>query len=145
MDWRINRRRRDTSELRTERITDLAAGDRERISELERRVDALEKAMSLRPDNDKVAVPRAFGDLVDRVASLAEVVEGLEQASNTNINVAMAEGAESLATDVADLAATAMKMFSTIRMDMEALRRRVNQLDNEQSEIIHGLREFARA
>lgn len=91
------------------------------------------------PDNDAGQVPRAFGDFFQRVLILEKQLSDLQSQQAIIVD----DGSEDLAIAVSDLTATAMKMFAMIQSEIELIRRRVNKLDNDQMELVGGLREFA--
>lgn len=91
------------------------------------------------PDNDAGQVPRAFGDFFERVLILEKQLSELQAQKEVVVD----DGSEDLTIAVSDLTATAMKMFAMMQGEIELIRRRVNKLDNDQMELVGGLREFA--
>jgi hypothetical protein len=118
---------------------------------LSARIKALEGTQPRIADNDAVAVPKAFGDLVEKVTELAQAVADLEEGfavvvsegdQSTSISVTE-EGSTELANEVADLTATTMRMFHQLLNEINEVRRRTNKIDGDVVDLTTSLGQFA--
>lgn len=145
MTWRVDRRRRDHFKTRIETITDIAVADRERITAVENRVRVLEAQRNIKPANDLVAVPSAFGEQVVKLGVLeqrfCDLEKGfLEIAQNTPHLIERMDMIEDGLAEAASL----LKCISMIMNEQDALRRRVNVMNDQISDIAAGMQEASR-
>tara|TARA_R110000772_G_scaffold223785_2_gene334377 strand:+ start:577 stop:1062 length:486 start_codon:yes stop_codon:yes gene_type:complete len=126
-------------------VHELAEGYDERLAALEEQMRALSslghafdgvearvKVLEARPvveapGNDAVAVPAAFGHLVEQVGDIDSRMRDLDAG---------------LANDVADLTATSLKMFSMLQQEQDLVRRRVNKVNDDMTDFMDGLKQW---
>ena len=161
----INRRHSETRKVIV-REEKLPVGFEERLAEIEekclafasfgsafdalfRRVKALE-ARPVAAANDSVAVPAAFGEQVHKLDDLEQRFVDLETgflelAENRDEvkDAELAERMDLLEEGMAE-AATLLKYISLIQNEQDALRRRVNVMNDQIADIASGMQETSR-
>lgn len=166
-------RRQTPGEIRSEHTREvvvreekLPAGFEERLAEIEQKClafasfgsafDALGrrvKALEARPvaaANDAVAVPAAFGEQVNKLDDLEQRFSDLEtgflELAENRADVkdaGLAERMDMLEEGMAE-AATLLKTINMIMNEQDALRRRVNVMNDQISDIAAGMQETSR-
>ena len=152
-EW-ADRKRSVTSSTEIVHVETLPQDYQDELAALNRKFSDMQSAIAelqerpqvTQPANDEVAVPAAFGKLVENVAELAGQVADIEDgmAGLASLKREVVPDGGELADEMADLAATSLNMFRMLQNELGELRRRVNKTDGEVLDLIDNLQIFAR-